>query len=43
METNINTDPLTEMLEYNKRFVEEKMYEQYATSKYPDRKKPLTW
>ena len=31
-------DPITEMLEYNKRFVEEKMYEQYATSKYPDRK-----
>ncbi len=31
-------DPLTEMLEYNKRFVAEKQYEQYATSKYPDRK-----
>lgn len=27
-----------QMLEYNKRFVAEKMYEQYATSKYPDRK-----
>ncbi|MCQ2235568.1 MAG: carbonic anhydrase [Bacteroidales bacterium] len=26
------------MLEYNKRFVAEKQYEQYATSKYPDRK-----
>lgn len=33
-----DSDPLTEMLEYNKRFVAEKMYEQYATSKYPDRK-----
>ena len=32
------SDPLTEMLEYNKRFVAEKQYEQYATSKYPDRK-----
>lgn len=32
------SDPLTEMLEYNKRFVAEKMYEQYATSKFPDRK-----
>lgn len=32
------SDPLSEMLEYNKQFVEEKMYEQYATSKYPDRK-----
>ncbi len=31
-------DPLTEMLAYNKKFVAEKMYEQYATSKYPDRK-----
>lgn len=31
-------DPLTEMLAYNKRFVAERMYEQYATSKYPDRK-----
>lgn len=31
-------DPLTEMLEYNQRFVAEKRYEQYATSKYPDRK-----
>lgn len=31
-------DPLTEMLEYNRRFVAEKRYEQYATSKYPDRK-----
>ena len=31
-------DPLTEMLDYNKRFVEKKQYEQYATSKYPDRK-----
>lgn len=39
MDGNNNyNDPLTEMLEYNKRFVEEKMYEQYATSKYPDRK-----
>ena len=25
------------MLEYNKQFVEEKQYEQYQTSKYPDR------
>lgn len=33
-----STDPLTEMLEYNKRFVAEKQYEKYATSKYPDRK-----
>lgn len=32
------TDPLSEMLEYNRRFVAEKMYEQYATSKFPDRK-----
>ncbi len=31
-------DPLTEMLEYNKRFVAERQYEKYATSKYPDRK-----
>lgn len=31
-------DPLTEMLEYNKRFVEERQYEKYATSKYPDRR-----
>ena len=37
-ETQKETDPLTEMLEYNKRFVAEKMYEQYTTSKYPDRK-----
>lgn len=37
-EVQKETDPLTEMLEYNKRFVAEKMYEQYATSKYPDRK-----
>ncbi len=37
-ETKKEEDPLTEMLEYNKRFVAEKMYEQYATSKYPDRK-----
>jgi len=35
---NTESDPLTEMLEYNKRFVAERMYEQYATSKYPDRK-----
>lgn len=33
-----DSDPLTEMLEYNKRFVAEKQYEKYATSKYPDRK-----
>ena len=33
-----HSDPLTEMLEYNRRFVAEKRYEQYATSKYPDRK-----
>lgn len=31
-------DPLAEMLEYNKRFVAERQYEKYATSKYPDRK-----
>lgn len=37
-QTKNDEDPLTEMLEYNKRFVAEKMYEQYATSKYPDRK-----
>ena len=33
-----NEDPLIEMLEYNKRFVAEKQYEKFATSKYPDRK-----
>ena len=33
-----HSDPLAEMLEYNKHFVAEKRYEQYATSKYPDRK-----
>jgi len=37
-ESQKENDPLTEMLEYNKRFVAERMYEQYATSKYPDRK-----
>ncbi|MDY4171457.1 MAG: carbonic anhydrase [Evtepia sp.] len=29
---------IEEMLAYNKKFVEEKMYEQYATSKYPNKK-----
>ena len=29
---------IDEMLKYNKRFVEEKQYEQYKTSKYPDKK-----
>lgn len=29
---------LNEILEYNKKFVEEKGYEQYKTSKYPDKK-----
>lgn len=27
-----------EILEYNKKFVEEKGYEPYVTSKYPDKK-----
>lgn len=29
---------IEQMLEFNKKFVEEKQYEQYATSKYPDKK-----
>lgn len=29
---------IKEMLEYNRRFVENKEYEQFATSKYPDKK-----
>jgi len=29
---------IEEMLEYNKRFVETKAYEEYKTSKYPDKK-----
>lgn len=29
---------IDEILAYNKKFVEEKRYEQYATSKYPDKK-----
>ena len=29
---------IEEMLAYNKKFVEEKRYEQYAASKYPNRK-----
>lgn len=29
---------LQEILTYNKKFVEEKKYQQYATSKYPDKK-----
>ena len=29
---------IEEMLAYNKKFVEEKRYEQYATSKYPNKK-----
>lgn len=29
---------IEEMLAYNKKFVEEKMYEKYATSKYPNKK-----
>ena len=27
-----------ELLAFNTKFVEEKQYEQYATSKYPDKK-----
>lgn len=33
-----DSDPLTEMLEYNKYFVRERLYEQYQTTKYPDRR-----
>ena len=29
---------IDEILKYNKEFVEEKKYEQYKTSKYPDKK-----
>ena len=29
---------IDEILEYNKKFVEEKKYEEYKTSKYPDKK-----
>ena len=29
---------IEQMLEYNKRFVETKAYEQFKTSKYPDKK-----
>ena len=29
---------IEEILEYNKKFVEEKKYEEYKTSKYPDKK-----
>ena len=29
---------LKDMLEFNKNFVKEKKYEQYITSKYPDKK-----
>ena len=29
---------IEEMLAYNKKFVEEKRYEQYAASKYPNKK-----
>lgn len=29
---------IKEILEYNKRFVEEKKYEDFATSKYPDKR-----
>ena len=29
---------IDEMLAYNKKFVEEKQYEKYATSKYPNKK-----
>lgn len=29
---------IQEMLKYNQKFVEEKQYEQYLTSKYPDKK-----
>ncbi|MDD3217979.1 MAG: carbonic anhydrase [Lachnospiraceae bacterium] len=29
---------INDILEYNRKFVEEKKYEQYATSKYPDKK-----
>lgn len=31
---------IDEMLAYNKTFVAEKRYEQYATSKYPNKKSP---
>lgn len=36
---------IKEILEYNKQFVAEKKYEQYKTSKYPDKKLPfcLVW
>ena len=29
---------IEEILEYNRKFVEEKAYEPYVTSKYPDKK-----
>ena len=29
---------IEQMLEYNKKFVENKEYEKYATTKYPDKK-----
>lgn len=29
---------IEEILEYNRKFVEEKRYEPYMTSKYPDKK-----
>lgn len=29
---------IDDILEYNRRFVEERGYERYITSKYPDRK-----
>ena len=29
---------IDEILAYNKEFVEKKLYEQYTTSKYPDKK-----
>lgn len=38
MNSNIEKDELILMLEYNKRFVEQKEYEKFATSKYPDKK-----
>ena len=36
---------IDEILKYNKEFVEEKKYEQYKTSKYPDKKieSSLVW
>ena len=32
---------IEELLAYNRKFVEEKRYEQYAASKYPTRRLPF--